>query len=95
MSPTTDPREMRRALHAVAYRGADQRLINQQWEYSTGSAIVRQCMDLARRDGLSGEDTMTLIAYSLLVQCDLLDRRLLRYARLDVAPSMQVPGGEG
>jgi hypothetical protein len=89
MNHPTDPREMRKVLDAIAFRGASLQPDGKEWEYSYASATVRQCMDLGRHQGLSGEDTMTLIAYHLLVRCDSLSKLALQNAVLNPTPKLK------
>jgi hypothetical protein len=50
------------------------------------NSIVRRALDVARRDGLNGEDTMTYLAAQALMENDRLYGRLLRALDCVVSP---------
>jgi hypothetical protein len=78
MSHLTDPREMRKALNAVAYKGRSLTPDGPDWAYQYGAAQLRNCMEHGRNQGLSGEDTMTIIAYHLMLELNRLGEMVLR-----------------
>ena len=74
--PTMDINEMRRRIHDVAYLGlrADGK---DGRGFSSTSATVHQVYQIADRDGLSGEDRMTMLAYHLMAQYESLFDKVL------------------
>jgi hypothetical protein len=73
MTPLIDPREMRKVLNEVARGRIDHRLHT--------SIIVRTCLDQGYYLGYSGEDTMTVLAYHLMLE----NERLMELVLSDVA----------
>lgn len=57
-------------------------------------ALIRQTLNLAARDGLSGEDTMTILAFNALLQLETLYNQELEKARLSIKPHFIFANGE-
>jgi len=89
MDQLTDPREMRQRLRRVAY-GRDRidgRPVSMA-EISPTSALVNACMRMGEREGWSGEDTMTALAYHALRRCEALQDSMLYEASIRPSPFM-------
>ncbi len=86
MNTVIDPREMRKHLNEVAI-GRYPGLHN-----SPSALIVRTCMDQGRYTGLSGEDTMTMIAYHLMLRHDQLYEKVLQSAVLNISTAIVKDG---
>ena len=69
-----DPRGMRKRLQEYAYRG--------------GEPIVKAVLDAARYQGLSGEDTMTWLAFEALKGMEQYKRMVIDEAMLRPAPHL-------
>lgn len=72
-----DPRGMRKRLQEYAYRG--------------GEPMVKMVLDSARYQGLSGEDTMTWLAFEALKGLEYLKALHIEKIMLEAAPPM-IPG---
>ena len=78
METLTVPNEIRKHLLKVAYRGAR---IDGEPEspkrINLASNIVHRVFELAEAHGMTGEDKMTMLAYSALLSCEeLMDKNL-------------------
>ncbi len=81
--PLNDPREIRKLLKEVAYRGTridgnlyDMRALNMS------AQVVGHVMKMSEAQGYSGEDAMTLLAYHALLRYEAALDRLLEQAFL-------------
>ena len=72
-----DINEMRRRIHDVAYLGCRVDGEEGSRNFSATSATVHQVYQIAARDGLSGEDRMTMLAYHLMAQYESLFDKVL------------------
>ena len=72
-----DPRGMRKRLLEYSYRG--------------GEPMVKAILDSARYRGLSGEDTMTWLAFEALKGLEDLKARFIDDMMLRPAPSFYIP----
>ena len=79
--PVTDPREMRKVIRETAYRGHRFDTSNSA---SLASPIARNVLMAAERDGWSGEDTMTALAYHALLEIDRLYSQLIESVNMQV-----------
>lgn len=78
MEPLNDPKEIRKHLTNVRYRGlrVDGKELNRS-SISTTAAMVNNIFSLAEAQGYSGEDAMTMLAYHALLQNEkLMDMQL-------------------
>lgn len=75
-TPLKDPREMRKILDEAAYRGVHP--LAKQWDYPLSVTLVHNLMEFCRYNGFSGEDTMTVIAYHLLLEVERLGGMVMR-----------------
>lgn len=93
MDNLTDPREMRQRLLRVAYgrERVDDRPIGMT-EISPTSALVNFCMRMGEREGWSGEDTMTALAYHALLRCEALQDNVLYDFSIRPSPFMTPKG---
>lgn len=69
---------MRKVLFEVAYRGAHPLPEAKRRGYPISAALVRNIMEAGRYNGLSGEDTMTAIAYHLLLEVERLGEMVMQ-----------------
>ena len=60
-------------------------------DYAHESALVHAVMNTAYAHGLSGEDTMTLLAYTALLRLEKLEGLLLDEAMVKPSPTMIAP----
>ena len=81
----TDPREIRKQLLELALTGS---MPGRRGIISACSALVHNCMRTAQAQGLSGEDTYTLIAWHLLHQAMRLEKIVLDDAYSRPAPQL-------
>ena len=82
----TDPREMRKLLSRVAYRGDRIDGKDELNAVSAASSLARDVMHMAEAQGLSGEDAMTVLAYHALLQYERTLDMLLHEARMAIKP---------
>lgn len=82
MSEPIDPREMRKRILQYSYGLGSLSGEPQEWGRTLhgGSAIVHQVLTYASREGLSGEDTMAMLAYHALVSLEQANKRLFDLA---------------
>jgi hypothetical protein len=73
----TDPRELRKLIRQAAYRGEPLTKTGRDIP-GVASTLARNVLHMGEFNGLSGEDTMTVLAYHLMVQCETLYDSLLR-----------------
>lgn len=88
----TDPREMRKMLNDMRRSGRSF-TDHTPDQYSTTAHLVRQCLNAAEYQGWSGEDAMTLLAYSALTQLERVNKLLLDQAMVSM-PKMIFTKGE-
>ena len=91
-----DINEMRRRIHDVAYLGA--RLEEKEGGYSrtlsATATTVRYVYQIADRDGLSGEDRMTMLAYQIMLQYETLFDKVLSMEMKMVPEYVVIPDKE-
>ncbi len=75
-------REMRKAIHAMAYQGFFVVDAPSKPFWPFGQSLVRNTLDSCRYRGLSGEDTMTVLAYNVLKEADRIYEQLLGMANI-------------
>lgn len=81
--PTSDPREMRKILRELACG----------W-VGGAPGVIRKVEIMARREGLSGEDEMTVLAYAALGMLeDSYRRDIERVMNTSAPPMVVVPSG--
>ena len=84
---TVDTRELRAKIHLAGYRG---QRIDGGHSPAFVSALVRNVLVTAERNGLSGDDTMTWLAYEALKALEECQGREMQRAMLDPAPRLVV-----
>lgn len=80
----TDPREIRKLLSRVAYRGDRIDGKVERNGISSAGSLTHNVMQMAAAQGLSGEDAMTVLAYHALLQYERTLDMLLHEARITV-----------
>lgn len=70
MDTPLDPREMRKAILECAHRGTRVDGANSAYNMSSSAPIARAATNMAAREGWSGEDMMTWLAYIALCQLE-------------------------
>lgn len=85
-------REKRKALELLRYQGVplNEEMGGNPHGYSPVQLLTRHVMEYSRHSGLSGEDTMTLLAYEALCQLEQLHVRLLLDINLRTHPPIVV-----
>ena len=86
-------RDCRQRINALAYRA--QRLDNKRSPNVPGVNIVRNCLMHAQREGFSGEDTMTLIAFEALKALENMSDAYMVMLNSTPMHSMVMPKGDG
>ena len=86
----TDPREMRKLLSRVAYRGDRIDGKDELNAVSGASSLARNVMHMAEAQGLSGEDAMTVLGYHALLQYERTLDMLLHEAQINPRPPMLI-----
>ena len=94
-APLTDPREIRKLLQEIAYRGSRiDRKESGEYAISMTGNITRHVMQMAEIQGYSGEDTMAMLAYYALLQYESAMDRLLDMVNTSPAPNLVIPIGQ-
>lgn len=81
------PQEMRQRLYQLGFD------IRGLGAIDVAAPIVRQCLQLQRRDGLSGEDTYTMMAWHLMEAANVYAKALHEHAVMAPPPRVIVSGG--
>lgn len=86
MDETIDPREMRKRIAEASRRGTPvSGKAVPPGQMTVGGVLARHIMIFAEREGMSGEDTMTMLAYHALIALEQSQARLLEMAMLTPA----------
>lgn len=84
-----DPQSMRLAITELAYRGA-WRDDSDGRHFDFAAALARRVLDYGKYRGLSGEDTMTMLAYHALKQYEAMAQRVLEFVNASPAPPIVI-----
>lgn len=91
VSKPQDPRDMRKRITEVAYRGGrmDGNSLH-LYQFSAAAAMARTCMHAAAAAGYSGEDAMTMLAYHALLSLEQANDRIFEFVSTRPTPPIFV-----